>query len=335
MTRVLLTGMTAPQASKTLNEKTVSFAGVLAQILESAGIDVVWETPSITSTKKDFDQYDTVIVGLAPVLSLTANRAYTALATIDTLKSTKKLITFIDAPEPSKIHASLRAVRRDGASLIKPLYSKRLDYKTVVQNEKHRKRISATAVSLANNNWVKTIYPVLPWDFGEISTAGFPENAAKSCVGVNVDSFLLGQQSDVRVREQRWIFDTPTSKWTKVTANHLTLPGDSAKTKRSDTDLHIVDKIAKSTGILIGPHDDKLLWWSPRFAQSMNVMTPIATEWRLSSKIGSAWSYLASGIEEMSDEDRRELAHAQYQQYANAAPSRSETVKTIVKEIGI
>ena len=327
--------MTAPQASKNLNDRTVSFAGVLARILESANIDVAWDTPSVAATKKDFDQYDVVLVGLAPALSLTANRAYTALATIDTLKNTGKLTTFIDAPEPSKVHASLRAIRRDASSLIKPLYSKRLDYRLVIENDKHRRRIVATALSLANDEWLKTIYPILPWDSGVIQTAGFPDNAANSCVGVNVDSFILGQRSDIGIRERRWIFDTPTSKWTKLTAEHLMLPGDSARARRSDTDEHIVNNIAKATGILIGPHDDKLLWWSPRFAQAMNVATPVATEWRSSSKIGSAWSHLASGVEEMSDIDQRELAHSQYEQYVSATPTRKEVVTSIKKEIGI
>jgi rRNA maturation protein Rpf1 len=51
MSKILLTGMSAAQASRKANARTLSFAGVLEKSLTNAGHEVLWEVPSTRGQK--------------------------------------------------------------------------------------------------------------------------------------------------------------------------------------------------------------------------------------------------------------------------------------------
>ena len=125
MSKILITGMSAPHASAEANKRSLSFAGLICNVLSQMGHEVVQDDPDISWNINDLDQYDLVLIGLSPLTSLSANRVYGALNLIDLLQESSKLRFFIDAPEPTRITASLRAIVKTPDNLTKPFYSYR------------------------------------------------------------------------------------------------------------------------------------------------------------------------------------------------------------------
>lgn len=336
MKKVLISGMTASQSSSAYSERSATFIGSVAEALRKKKIQVDWHVPGMDSST--IDAYDSVIVGVAPILSLAANRSFNALSLIESLWETDRLTLFIDAPEPAKIHASLRSASKTPESLMKPLYSRRPGYSALATDKRHAGKIFSVVEKLTHDTWKKTLFPALPWSSIDSALVGLPENITKSCVGINVDSYILDQkiedQEDAH-RYNQWVVEAQSTKWVRNVSNSLMYPAISAKTKRTDSDMTVLETMRSSIGVLIGPHDDKVLWWSSRFAQAMNTRTPVATEWRESSSIGSSWSHLASGVEEMDHSDRYELSTAQKYEYSSAIPNKEQVTETLIKELSI
>jgi hypothetical protein len=334
MTKVLITGMTASQSSSVYSERSATFVGSIARALRERGVTVDWQVPNMDN--REIMAYDKVLVGIAPVLSLAANRSFSALALVEALWDSDKLTTFIDAPEPGKIHASLRSVNKAPESLTKSLYSRRAGYSAIATDKTHASKIARIVETLTHESWRKTLVPVLPWSIVDKSLAGLPQNVSSSCVGINIDSFIVDKlHGDSTTRYNQWVVENENTKWIKNSTKVLVYPSVPAKTKRAQGDAAVLENMSSSAGVLIGPHDDKVLWWSSRFAQAMNTRTPVATEWRDSQAIGDAWAHLASGIEEMNLEDRYELSTAQRSQYIESIPNKQQVTDTLLKELEI
>jgi hypothetical protein len=334
--KVLISGMTAAQSSRRFNNSNLSFAGALSTVIEDGKTLVDWATPTCVWTKKDVSEYDAIILGVAPVLSLTANKAYPILSLIDTLRSDPRLTLFIDAPEPGKIHASLRAVARSEDTLFKDLYSKRKDYQAASGNAKIRSKTLRAVEFLMNEQWPNTIYPKLPWDAGQLSAPGVPSNISGSTHGVGVDYVYaknIGVPSGARA--DSWVEDQTKTKWIADVKKQLMYPSVAMKMHRTWGDSDVVANIGRSIGALIGPHNDKVVWWSPRFMQSLGSMTPVVTEWRSSAMLGDAWTHLATVVEQMSAVDRYELAMTQQLQYVDKILDKSDSVEEVYRKIGM
>lgn len=332
--KILISGMTAAQSSRRFNDSNMSFAGALSSIVEDKKTRVDWIDPSPLWTKKDVSDYDVILLGVAPVLSLTANKAYGTLSLIDTLKNDSRLTLFIDAPEPGKIHANLRAVVRNSDTLFKDLYVKRKWHQAAKSESKVRSRIIRAVEFLANDRWPQTIYPKLPWDAGSPDIPGVPENILTSMTGVDVDCAYVGDLTFGDTRSTAWAADSTKTKWMSNIEKQLMYPNVAMKMHRTWNDSMVITNIGRSIGALIGPHNDKVVWWSPRFVQSLNTATPVVTEWRSSSALGDAWSHLATSIELMSAVDRYELAVTQRLQYHGRILDSTSAADAIHKEIG-
>jgi hypothetical protein len=336
MKKVLISGMTASQTSENLSKRTLSFSSALVDILRSEGVQVDWKDVSVHQSAIDINQYDAVILGIAPVLSLSANKPYGVLSLINELKNSDKLTLLVDAPEPSKIHASLRSVCSDHEKLTKSLYSRRKEYLQVTSNKKVLKNVISGAEFLLSQKWPTTLYPSFPWSPARFTATGLPESATDSFCGISIDKFYMTNSVKIdATRANRWVAESVGTKWTNSVCSSLMYPVGPVKEHRMWSDADAQTNISNAVGTLVGPCDDKLLWWSPRFFQSMNTLTPVATEWRTSEVLGNAWNHLAAGIEQLSTIDRHELAVWQREQYAVRLPMIEETKLQLKKEIGI
>ena len=67
----------------------------------------------------------------------------------------------------------------------------------------------------------------------------------------------------------------------------------------------------------------------------MNALTPIATDWKETSTIGSSWSHLASSIEGMMLEERNTLATAQRDAYTKNIPTRRDATIHLSQALGL
>ena len=312
--------MNASQASEKANAKTLSFAGVLNKVLKEMGNDVTWDSPSIYITDNELSRFDSVLVGVAPLTSLSTDRAYGALSIINRLWGDDKLTLFIDSPTPSQIESSINSVLNNPESFNKPFFSFRREYASVNADKNYLDWLYSTVKMLKDEDWGTTIYPRVPWRLnGDIR---LPINAKNNLVGVNLDSFLISQDNESSWRES-WVYDLNT-KWLDRLSVSMHLPKSKMKTSKTETDSDVYNKIASSVGSIISPDDRDGTYWSYRYIQSINAGTPVVTEWKESGALGEAWMSLASSVEEMSQRNRDILSLAQCEIYsANVGTKQS------------
>jgi hypothetical protein len=335
MTKVMICGMTAAQSSQRFNASNKTFASSVSQALERAGATVHWRDPSLEAGPSQYSEYDKVLVGIAPVLSLGSSKAYLALSAIATLYGTDKLVLFVDAPEPGKLHASARAVHRNPSSLVKDLYKSRKGHAILCKDSKKLKHVLKGVEILKDRQWPATIFPALPWHDTKTKFEVLPDNASSAFSPVYADA-LIGITNFVWAdrKNKIWTIENEKSKWFAKTANQLTFPYEKSKDSRLATYDDVSRKIALSWGTVIAPHDDKILWWSPRFVQAMECNSPVVTEWRLSSSIGDSWSFLPSSIEQMTLIDTHEASVSQRIQYFSKLPSTDDAIQDLLTKIG-
>jgi hypothetical protein len=332
MSKILITGMSAPHVSTDANLRSLSFASLLIHVFNQQGHEVVQADPEMNWELEDLKIYDKVLVGLSPITSLSANRTYGALHVISLLCGDSRLAFYIDAPEPTRIASSLRAIKKNPDNLVKPFYSYRKGY-TQANSPDVLKRLIGTIDSLLVDAWPVTLYPMLPWTAHEDIQEQLPEAARPSLKGINLDRYLITEpeSSDVE-RTEKWVVENFSTPWTKSTVATLTQPTVPMKWNKGWGDEKVADQIARGTGALISPHQNGT-WWTYRIVQCLNTLTPVATDWRESGFIGSSWMQLASAIEHMSQEERTQLAKDQRSAYLNAIPTKRDAAITLTESL--
>jgi hypothetical protein len=329
MSKVFLTGMSAPQASSSSNKKSLTFAGVLDKVLTSAGHEVTWASPSVYMTKESLDKFDAVLVGISPLTSVGANRVYGALSVINALKNTDKLTLFVDTPTPSQIEVSLRAVITNPETLTKSFFSYRKEYSNVIADKDLLNSVLSGAKYLYENDWATTLYPKLPWK----SDIKLAPNAKTNLVGVNLDSHIILETDVESDRRPKWVIDNLTTTWAKSTTAALSLPNSLMKWNKGWTDEQVAEQILRSIGAIVSPDKRDGTYWSYRYIQAINSNTPVVTDWKESHLIGDAWNILATNIESMSQEKRDLVAMAQRESYVANIPSKQQAVEILQNSI--
>lgn len=321
MSKILITGMSAPHASMEANKRSLSFAGVISAVLSQQGHDVTQVDPEVSWTTQDLEQYDSVLVGLSPLTSLSANRVYGALSVIDVFLESKKLFFFIDAPEPAKITFSLRAMAKNPNNMTKSFYSYRKGYSHASQPNVLSNLIDVVDY-LLNESWPVTLYPSLPWTSSEKVANQLPQGATLK--GVNLDSYLLTNQDILEIdeRDKKWAVDNYLTTWAKSTISTLSFSTVPMKWHKGWSDAEVQSQISRCIGALIGPYPVGGTWWSYRMIQCLNSLTPVATDWKESGVLGKEWLHLAASIEEMTKEERYQLAMDQRDSYVASVPTR-------------
>lgn len=333
MSKILITGMTAPQCSVTANEKTLSFAGLLNKVLTSQGHTVVMSDADFSWTSEALSYYDSVIVGIAPIMSLTANSSYGALHVLHLMWNDPRLTLFVDAPKPEQIIASLKALSANKDLLTKQFYANRKGYQYASKPE-NAQELNKAIDNLLNSGWPRTLYPRLPWADDSYITQALPQGAS-NIIGINLDVFALApavNYSSERVR--RWVADDVKSSWTQKVLPTLAYPAAPMRLNKSWNDKAIEEQMRHSIGALITPYK-KNTWWSYRYVQAINTGTPVATEWRDSGHIGASWAVLASGIESLPVDRYTALAISQANDYRKSIPNVDEATRQLHHGLGL
>lgn len=323
--------MSASQASESANNRSLAFAGVLNKVLVELGHSVDWIDPDINFSFEELNSYDSILVGISPITSLAANRTYGALHIIDLMWDSQKLKFFIDAPQVNQITFSINSIKSNQDSFTKSFFSYRKDYKKVVSDEDLKLRLLQCVDKLANDTWPSVIYPSLPWSDSANIKKLLPINVS-NLFAINLDSFLFEEIPFNDQRRDKWVVDTYKTDWAKSTIKTLVFPNFSMKWNKGVTDDQVFDQISRSSGVLITPYKKDGTWWSYRYVQALNALTPIATEWKESIKLGQEWAILAANIEDMSQETRKLLAMAQKDLYVGAVPEK-ERAKSILESM--
>ena len=334
MAKIYLTGMTAPQASQSSNTRNFAFAGALHKVLTTAGHDVTWADPSLDVSQDFFDQYDSVLVGVGPITSLSANRVYGALNIIGLLWNSDKLRLFVDAPGMAQMCASLKSVDKTPTTLMKEFYSYRKGYKEVISNVALSARIATAVNNLATKEWPQTIYPGLPWKTDEQAKEKISVDVPKFN-RVLLDSHLISEDSVYGERFDKWVVDSFANKEIKKLVETLRYQTAPMKWNKGETDQQVYDQMLQSSGSIIATHRTDGSWWSYRYAQALNAGTPIYTSWKETSTLGEPWSHLAHTIEDLTDSGKVELATRQKSEYLKNTPNKQESIKYLESLLNI
>jgi hypothetical protein len=144
---------------------------------------------------------------------------------------------------------------------------------------------------------------------------------ASTVVPINFDSTLIetGRISpDLTAERTYWTCDAPNTRWAKKLANTLEFSVFPTRRNRWDAEDVTLSRMRGAIGTAVSLYRSNEVWWSPALAQSLSLGVPVVTDWRYSQMLGPEWSYLASTVESMSNEERFELAISQRDFYLGA-----------------
>jgi len=335
MAKIFLTGMTASQASRQTNSRTLSFAGVLDKVLTEAGHEVTWADPTFEIFDHHLEEYDCVLVGVSPLTSLAANRSYGALRIIDMLWKSPKLKLFIDAPGTKQIPVSLKAMQNNPKNLVKSFYSYRKGFSHVVTNQAMQDRLRSAISRLSSEKWPTTLYPSLPWTPTKAVQEALPSSIGESLVGINLDSYLISNELLFVEKSEKWCADDLKHKDVQKLISMLSLPISPMKWEKGNNDTSIFDQISSSSCALVSVVKGDGTWWSYRYLQALNASTPLYTDWKVTSVLGPSWSLLAPTIEAMPPEQRLKLSISQKIEYLNSIPEKEKALESLEISLGI
>lgn len=320
--------MTASQSSSKANKKSLAFAGVIDKVLTEKGHEVTWADPSVAMTLDELNKFDVVLVGLAPVTSMSANRVYGALSVIDAMWSSPKLTIFVDTPNASQIAVSFNAMLTKPENFTKPFFSYRKEYSKVSADQILSQRLLNVIARLNDGVWPNTIYPSLPWK-RDRDLLKLPKQALESVSPINLDSFLLCEPIfDDSIRREKWLVDHATD-WTKKVVSAISFATFPMKWNKGNSDVEVFEQMTRSAGVVITSHKKDGTWWSYRYIQALNAGTPVITDWQESQAIGPEWALLASAVESMPQGARNLVSTAQMELYKNAISSREKSYEAL------
>lgn len=318
--KVLFTGMGSNHCSRPSN---TTFFTVLADAV-SEYADVVWASPSLSWTRKDLEQFDSIIFGFIAPTSLSANKIFGALHVLGLMFDSPKLKLVVDSPQMWQYKNSVKAIKRDPGILFSSFYSKREGYSQAYQN---RTTIELAVEKMDQFDWPMVIYPSLPWldDYKVSRILDFIEPG--QLTGINLDSMLINPEPPRIGRKDVWSVENPKSSWLAELEKVLSFPRIATKSSRKTDDDYALAIVKNSIGLIIPPQERKAgSWWNFRMYQALNTGTPIATYWQETYKLDSSWGVLAYNIEDYDAAGRQLLANSQRASYLKAIPSREEAL---------
>jgi len=332
--KVLITGCTAQQASKKHAERTPTFSNLLGQNFKNAGVDVTFASPQINWEKSYLEEFDLVIVGIAPTTSISANKIYPAFITANKCREIGNLSLLIDAPESFKIPPSLNAWTNE-ASTFKSFYDRRKSYSDVVDNPELKAEIKSFVEYLSNEPWPTTFYPSYPWSTADLLTKYLPNLSAESLVGVSVDSYILLQPEKTKnyyLSDEYWVCDSFNSSG-KSYAQMLTKKVVPIKQDVWEVESETLTHIRGAVGTIVSTYRNNESWWSPALAQSLSQGVPVVHDWKITGYMGEEWRHLATSVELMDTVERTELAFSQKQSYLDQLPSQDDINEKLTKTL--
>lgn len=308
--------MTAAQTNPVNHERSPNFPGLLAEFLGEEE-SVMWREPSVAWGDDYLSQFDLVIVGVAPITGLGANRAYGALSILERMWDDSRLRLLVDAPDPIQMKNAYKAIVDNPDSLVKEFYSYRKEYREVNGDPLLRERLLQAVERMSSAPWPETIVPHLPWQSRSHFERQLP--LAHRLRMLNLDELLFDRYSNwqTQLRMDRWAYEKGSHpSWLR--RQQVSWPVDALpKTHRKPTWQDTMTMLAGSEGCLIAPSKSGT-WWSPRYAMSLAVRTPVFTDWHETQFLSSAWTHLPATFEQMTPDERNDLADEQFATYTKA-----------------
>lgn len=320
--KVLFTGMSSSHVRESKNE---SFFKTLSKVYGEFA-EVTFAKPSLSWTRSDLENFDEIIFGFSPPTSIGANYLYGALHVLNQLYESPKLRLVIDSAQVWQYKNSVRAFKRDPDQIFGSFYEKRINFKEA-KNGKVRSDVEQLAQKMSTLDWPYVYTPMLPWSDSTTISGKIPFINSESVVPLNIDSFLLTEETPTIGRTDQWAVDEIKSQWWKTVSQSTSMPSLSVKNSKKPKDDEAEERIKMSMALAVAPQDRKIgTWWSYRYIQGMNTTTPIVTYWQDTFGFSSDWSYLAYQLEDMQPYERQHVAFQQKRDYKNSIPDQESVI---------
>lgn len=335
--KILLTGCTAQQVNPQSHRKAANFSGLLWDALRGdERNEVFWQEPSVEMATQDLRKFDQVIVGIAPITALGANRAYGAYSIIERLWDDKKLKLLIDAPDPIKMQTASRSIIDHPENLTKDFFSYRKEFRLAKQPEIAARIVNGVNL-LVNGTWPTTIVPGLPWKSSRSVEMQLPLGAVGRVQTLNLDYQLFDRWDNpdalTSTRRDEWALEKGTLTYWADRLNVSLPKRELPRTFRVETDTAAVDQLSESIGCLIGPSRAGT-WWNTRYAQALSQRAAVFTDWHDSQYLGAAWMQLPGPFEMMDESGRVKLVQEQYEEYRDTTPNHETAMARITELLG-
>ena len=332
--KILITGCTPAQSSSDSMRRTVSFTSLLYDAFETLGHEVFLTKPYFHYTKEFLNQYDLVFVGLSSPSSLSAHYAHGAFALANKAKELGKLRLIIDTPNLKKTKTIIQEFYNKPDNFYKSFYSRRMQYIEACTLE-NRQQIASFISYLHNEKWVQTFVPSMPWFSKKAITKYISNVNEDDIIPLCFDRVLLDESDDrsIPVLNNYWCADNVKTPWTIKISKNLNLPVYSTRNNNYSTNEMVLDKMSNSVGTLVSTYQNGDAWWSIAIAQSLIAGVPVVTEWRHTAELGAEWAYLPSTVEEMSPEERMNMAQNQRDFYREAVPSYTDSLEKTARAL--
>ena len=329
MASILVTGMTGSHTSIQNNRRTRGMAGQIVDTLTKAGHAVTWRH---ISTTYDLSGFDSVLVGISPILALGSIHAYGPLSRMSELMSENRVRFFIDAPAPSQIAASLRSIEKVPERAIKPLFSVRSGWA-----DSSLDVLLEGVSSLLELPWPPTAIPVLPWrsDYSK-SLKSLPSGCVSSVRPLSLDAIEnLSMVQSSKPRMPFWAADNLASSWTKKMQSNSSYMVAPMKGSKFASDLQVRQFLVSASGALIAPQRDGTTWWTPRYLHALTSGTPVVTKWQESGALSDAWGLRPEQLEQMSPEYANSITKMQLKSYISRVPTLDDSIKNLSLFLGV
>jgi hypothetical protein len=327
--KILLTGMTSTQCNPVAHSRVGNYAGYLVQAFREMGHEVDWRDPRMNEF---LDDYDAVIVGLAPLGSLGANRAYGALDVIAQLNDDPRLRLLVDAPDPEKLETGLMSMMNSPEKLFKEFFAYRQNYE-LASAPSARQRLLETVDRLANDTWPDTIVPALPWTLPASVETRLPDGARGKiklhCLDVLVFDACGDRPLDRVTRPHYWAYE-PSSYGRWLGQQSVAWPVVKVpRSSKIESDKAALQVLRDSAGCLIAPGRHGT-WWNTRFAQSLSQGTPVFTFWEEARYLDHSFTLLPANYEVEPDE---QIVENQLKSYQAGAGERDALYRSLTRTL--
>lgn len=325
MKKVLITGTTASHTSVQANIRNMKFTGLLSMALIHSGVEI--ELRDVSSSES-FEQYDKVIVGLSPFTSLSSNKIYNALDTIN--RSGDKTVLLMDSPDPHLVYRSMTSSLNNPSIMSKDLYSKRKNFQEFINN----KSFSESVISGINKVLTKKLPLLVPSVPYFSHTPESLRVKTEDLIELNFDSFFESDNYyEERESSKYWIADSRKNIWVEQVGNSLSNSVLNFKRGHYDSDIDLVDRVLESFGYLKNNHRYDNPWWSRNIMLTLSCGVPVFSDWRFTSKMGDSWSLLPHTVEGLSHASRKELSVEQKSSYLSLCPTWEEICDYTVSQL--
>lgn len=308
--RVLVTGMTKQHVGGGTQLKYEPVADLVAKGIKLLLHDVDHRRVNIG---EDLTEYDLVVVGIVPPLSVATNYLHSALWTIwECERLHVPLAFFVDDWQFPSITSKLGTVSRDSGHLTKPFFAGRPDHQWAVDNVGVE---MAVVDRLLNRDWPATIIPAFTWGDHEVLTSRLPR-APHTFV---FDPSVLARPYEVTQRPpseraRRWVLGTVSDqrKWLETVKGDWPVEhfgGRASKAAQGLSEADLVQMYAFSWGVMSPPYSAILGtgWWRNRLVYAARTHSVLLCDRREAPQLGDAYQLNTVMVEELDDERLREL----------------------------